>query len=105
MIDWAILAAIVPAWCLLVTYATGGDRALFCDTFRDTAYAQNMLSGRFLSDPCISGQDFWYAPGNPLFFAGISKLTGVSVVSLYASSACWFNEDFAPGSAPVALSV
>lgn len=82
---------IVAIWCALVAFATGGDRAVFYDTFRDTAYAENMLAGRFLSDPCITGQPFWYAPGNPLLFAGISKLTGVSVASLYASSAYWLN--------------
>ncbi|MCH7872623.1 MAG: hypothetical protein IID33_13070 [Planctomycetes bacterium] len=90
-LDAAFVLLLAAIWSIFVAFATGGDQALFYDTFRDTAYAQNILAGRLLTDPCINGQPFWYAPANPIMFAGLARVTGVSVATLYASSAYWLN--------------
>ena len=54
LLDAAFVLLLATIWCVFVAYATGGQRALFYDTFRDTAYAENILAGRILTDPCIN---------------------------------------------------
>lgn len=77
-------------WCWLVSPVCR-DRPLADDSFRDTAYAANIIEGRLLDDPSMPGFSWWYAPGGPLMYAGLSVLTGVRPMTLYSSSILWVN--------------
>ncbi len=69
-----------------------GTRPLPFDTYRDVAYARSILNGQgVFRDPTIAGQPAWYSPLNPLFFAELSKVTGVDVFTLYAYSPLFIN--------------
>ncbi len=89
--DWAILAAIVAIWMLFAYGATGGSLAVFYDTFRDMAYAENIRAGRLWADPTILGQAYWYAPGSPALVALLMALTGKTALQLYGTSMFWLN--------------
>lgn len=95
-----IVLAILVAWLLFALWVTGGRRAVLFDTYRDMAWAINMCDGRIWSDPTTPHLPYWYAPGNPLLVAGLSRLIGVGVVDLYGYMSVWFN-----GLIPVALYV
>ncbi|MCK4342839.1 MAG: hypothetical protein KAY37_14070 [Phycisphaerae bacterium] len=89
--DAVILLVILAGWLVFVAVVTDGHRVILYDTFRDMAWAHNMLAGRFWADPTVPEQPFWYAPGSPLLVAGLAAVTRVSVVDLYGYSVYWFN--------------
>ncbi len=65
---------------------------LTMDVYRDVAYARNVLNGNsILQDPAIKGMPLWYPPLNPLIMAGISKITGLSLFTLYNYSPLFIN--------------
>lgn len=68
----------------------GGHGVLF-DSFRDMAWAHNVVGGRLWSDPILAGESYWYAPGNPLSFGVLARVTGLDVVDVYRSSVFWWN--------------
>ena len=83
------LLAILAAW-LVVAFALGrGTIVTAYDVFRDMSYAQAILDGHLWQDPSIPGLRAWYPPGNALAFAGLSALTRISPVDLYATSLYW----------------
>lgn len=62
------------------------------DTYRNIAYAQNLLNGNSLfSDPAVKGEYIWYPPLEPLIMAGLSKITGLSLFTLYNYSVLYIN--------------
>ncbi len=89
--DVAIVAGTIIAWAAFALVLSGGEPFVFYDTFRDSAYAENIRGGRLLSDPSIAELPWWYAPGNPLLFAAVSAATGASVIDVYASSVYLLN--------------
>lgn len=89
--DVAIALAIAAAWCLWLAGPVRRGMPVADDTFRDTAYVENILAGRVLEDPSMAGFSWWYAPGGPLFYAVVSRLTGASPIPLYSSSVLWVN--------------
>ena len=83
------LLAILAAW-LVFAFALGrGALVTAYDVFRDMSYAQAILAGHLWQDPSIPGLRAWYPPGNPLAFAGLSALTRIPPVDLYATSLYW----------------
>lgn len=89
--DLIIMGLIALTWIAAVYAKTGGARLVMFDTMRDMAYARNVAAGILWTDPTIPGQPYWYAPGNPFLMAAIAKLTGADVLTIYASSAYWWN--------------
>lgn len=83
------ICVLVLAW-LGFTYAVAhGGRAVCYDAFRDMAYGQGILRGRFWEDPTLPGYPAWYPPGSAMLFASLSWLTRVAVSDLYMTSAYW----------------
>lgn len=87
----AIVLGIAAGWMAIAAAIAAGYPTIHFDTLRDMAYAQNILRGRVWADPMLAGQTWWYPPGNPLLFAGLSRLTGRSIVDLYPSGIFWLN--------------
>ncbi|MBN2736769.1 MAG: glycosyltransferase family 39 protein [Spirochaetales bacterium] len=62
------------------------------DAYRDVAYAQNILNGNSIfSDPAIKGEFIWYPPLTPLIMAGLHKITGLHLFTLYTRSVLVIN--------------
>jgi hypothetical protein len=80
------ICSLVCIWLL-----TDAGGSLMFDCFRDMAWAHNVRAGSIWADPVLAGESFWYAPGNPLSFGFASRILGVAVPTLYASSALWWN--------------
>lgn len=99
-VDGVIGIAILAVWIGFIGCVTDGDRGVSFDTFRDMAYAHNILGGRICSDPTIRDMPFWYAPGNQMLAAAQTVLTGCTVTDVFGYSLFWFN-----GLIPVALFV
>jgi hypothetical protein len=91
VVEIVTVIAIAGACAVLVTVTTDGLQRVMYDSFRDMAWAHNILAGRVWADPVLLEQPYWYAPGNPLLFAAVAELTGSSVVGVYRSSALWWN--------------
>ncbi|HUU82778.1 MAG TPA: hypothetical protein VM243_04660 [Phycisphaerae bacterium] len=91
VVDASIALLIAVVWCLWLAGPVRRQMPVADDTFRDAAYVENILAGRVLEDPSMAGFSWWYAPGGPLFYAGVSRLTGVSPIPLYRSSILWAN--------------
>ena len=89
--DAAIVITIALAWWLWLYGPVREIMPVGDDSYRDTAYVENILEGRVLEDPSMPGLSWWYAPGGPLFFAAISRVTGVAPIPLYSSSILWLN--------------
>lgn len=88
----ALLALLIAiAWCLRLAGPVWHGMPVADDTFRDAAYVENILAGRVLDDPSMAGFSWWYAPGGPLVYAAVSRLTGVAPIPLYSSSILWVN--------------
>ena len=83
------LLAILAAWLVLAFALGRGALVTAYDAFRDMSYAQAILAGHLGQDPSIPGLRAWYPPGNPLAFAGLSALTRIPPVDLYATSLYW----------------
>jgi hypothetical protein len=82
-------ALVVMAW-LVFAYGVGkGGPLVAYDAFRDMAYAHRILAGGLGHDPSLAGMPAWYPPGDPLFFALVSRISFVPVVTLYATSVYW----------------
>ncbi|MBN2735356.1 MAG: glycosyltransferase family 39 protein [Spirochaetales bacterium] len=63
------------------------NRPMTSDIYRDIAYATGVMNGRpIFEDPTIKGEYIWYPPLNPLIMALISRITGLSVFTIYAYS-------------------
>jgi hypothetical protein len=90
-------AEIVTVLCVLAMSGvlmfamTNGLQSVMYDSFRDIGWTLNILAGRVWADPVLVEQPYWYAPGNPLLFAGIAQLSSSSVVDVYRTSALWWN--------------
>lgn len=89
--DLAFILALALVWVFGIGTLTQWKRTAWFDTFRDMAWAHNMLEGRFWADPTIPGYSFWYPPGNPLLHAGVGALGGWSVADVYGYSGIWLN--------------
>lgn len=89
--DGLAVAAIVCGWLLLLWRAARGRPFVFYDTYRDLAYAHNILAGRVWSDPIVAGESAWYPPGGPWLAASLARLAGASVLDVYARSPWWLN--------------
>jgi hypothetical protein len=83
------LLAILGAWLALAFALGRGSLVTAYDVFRDMSYAQAILDGHLWQDPSILGLRAWYPPGNPLGIAGLSALTRIPPVELYATSLYW----------------
>jgi hypothetical protein len=90
-LDLAIVALIVLAWVVLSWLVSRGERVFAYDTFRDLAYAENILRGRIWADPTLPGLTWWYAPGNPMLIAAAAAITRRTVADLYGYSLFWLN--------------
>jgi hypothetical protein len=88
LVDFAAIGVLWLGFALWVGHA---GPVISYDAFRDAAYAQGILQGHLWADPSIPGLSAWYPPGNPLLFAGLSALTGIQVLDLYATSLYWLN--------------
>jgi hypothetical protein len=85
-------ASIVFAMSLAAMYLlSGGARSVMFDTFRDMAWAHNIVAGRVWSDPVLANEAFWYAPGSPLIFGLVAAAFPVGVVDIYRTSPMWWN--------------
>lgn len=89
--DLAILLLLSGLWWIWLQADVTRMWPVGFDTFRDAAAAENVLAGRWLRDPSIAGQTFWYAPLGPMFFAAVSYLTDTPPLVLYSSSILWLN--------------
>jgi hypothetical protein len=61
------------------------------DLFRESAQAQTFADGHLLSDPYYLGEWIWYPPLVPGLVAGLSKLTGAPVPTVYARAGAYLN--------------
>ena len=91
LVDLCILAVIAGLWCWWFYADVTRILPVAFDTFRDSAAAENVLADRWLSDPAIVDQPYWYAPLGPIVFACISRLTGIAPLIVYSSSILWLN--------------
>jgi len=91
LVDLLIAGGIATAWVIGIGTLTSWHRVVLLDTFRDMAWAENMRAGRLWTDPTLPGYPYWYAPGGPLLVAGLSRLTGWSVIDLCGYSPLWLN--------------
>lgn len=89
--DVVAVLSIAGAWWLFLQAITHGRPFVFYDSFRDIAYASNILAGRIWADPLVAGQPPWYPPGGPLLLAGIAAITAAEPIDVYAGSAWWLN--------------
>ncbi len=89
--DALLVLLLAACWVAAVGTVTHWRRVVLLDTFRDLACATNMRAGNLGADPTLPGYPYWYAPGNPLLIAGLSRLTGCSVLDLYGYSPLWLN--------------
>jgi hypothetical protein len=85
-----LIAVLGISFLTMWLLSDGGHGVLF-DSFRDMAWAHNVVGGRLWSDPVLAGEPAWYAPGNPIAFGAVSRFTGASVVDVYRSSVFWWN--------------
>ncbi len=90
-LDAAIFWAIAVGWLFWLDDPVRRVMPVALDTYRDTAYVENVLEGRFFDDPSMSGFSYWYAPGGPFLYAAASKLTGIEPLGLYSLSVLWVN--------------
>jgi hypothetical protein len=92
LLPLVLLGALVAFEACTIAPRIIKTRPLPFDTYRDVAYARSILNGQgVLRDPTIAGQPAWYSPLNPLFFAGLSQVTGVDVFKLYSYSPLFIN--------------
>jgi hypothetical protein len=61
------------------------------DFFRDIAQAQSFADGHLLDDPFYRGESLWYNPLVPALVAGLSKITGAPVHTVYARGGAYLN--------------
>lgn len=85
------LAGVWFAWWAFAASVLRGRAAFAYDSIRDVAYAHGILRGEWWQDPMIAGLPAWYPPGMPALFALFSRVSGLPVAELYATSAPWFN--------------
>jgi hypothetical protein len=89
--DLLVVSGIVILWLAWLGPVVIERQPVAYDTYRDAAGAENVLAGRWLRDPCVADQMYWYAPLGPIFFAGVSKLTGAPPLLAYSRSILWLN--------------
>ena len=61
------------------------------DLFRESALAQSFADGHLLDDPYYLGEWLWYPPLVPALVAGLSKITGSPVPTVYARAGPYLN--------------
>ena len=61
------------------------------DFFRDIAQARSFAGGNLLADPLYLGETTWYNPLVPGIVAGLSRITGTAIPTLYARAGAWLN--------------
>jgi hypothetical protein len=61
------------------------------DLFRETAQAQSFADGHLLDDPYYLGEWIWYPPLVPGLVAGLSRITGSPVHTVYAQAGAYLN--------------
>jgi hypothetical protein len=61
------------------------------DLFRESAQAQTFADGHLLDDPYFLGEWIWYPPLVPGLVAGLSKVTGLAVPTVYARAGAYLN--------------
>ena len=91
LVDGIVVLAIVVAWYLCLSGPVQEVVPVADDTYRDAACAENILHGRIVEDPSMTGLPYWYAPGGPLLYAAVSKLTGIRPLELYSRSVLWLH--------------
>ncbi len=90
-VDGVIVGGLVLGWWVWLLGPVTDFGPVADDTFRDTAYVENILAGRVLEDPSMLGLSWWYAPGGPVAYAALSRVTGVGPLALYGSSILWLH--------------
>jgi len=61
------------------------------DLFRETAQAQSFADGHLLDDPYYLGEWIWYPPLVPGLVAGLSRITGSPVPTVYTRAGAYLN--------------
>lgn len=61
------------------------------DLFREGAQAQSFADGQMLKDPYYLGEWIWYPPLVPGLVAGLSRITGTPVPTVYAQAGAYLN--------------
>jgi hypothetical protein len=61
------------------------------DLFRETAQAQSFADGHLLDDPFYLGEWIWYPPLVPGLVAGLSRITGAPVHTVYTRAGAYLN--------------
>ena len=61
------------------------------DLFREGAQAQSFADGQMLNDPYYLGEWIWYPPLVPGLVAGLSRITGTPVPTVYAQAGAYLN--------------
>ena len=61
------------------------------DLFRESAQAQSFADGHLLDDPYYRGEWIWYPPLVPALVAGLSRITGSPVPTVYAQAGAYLN--------------
>ena len=60
-IDAAVVLVILIGWWMCLSGPVREVMPLADDTYRDAAYAENILQGRIAADPSMVGLPYWYA--------------------------------------------
>jgi hypothetical protein len=61
------------------------------DLFRESALAQSFADGHLLQDPYYLGEWIWYPPLVPALVAGLSRVTGAPVPTVYARAGAYLD--------------
>lgn len=90
-VDAVIVAVLLAGWLVGLAGPVLRLRPIGYDTYRDSAYAEHILAGRWTDDPALLGYSYWYPPLGPTVYALVSRLTGLPALAVYGTGVLWVN--------------
>jgi len=90
-LDAVVVAVLLAGWLVGLTGPVLCLRPIAPDTYRDAAYAEHILEGRWSDDPALLGYRYWYPPLGPLVYSLIGRTAGTPPLAVYGTSVLWAN--------------